>query len=541
MAKRSCDVVKNKELKIEPPLFEKTWFTWLENPQDWCISRQLWWGHRIPAYFVNISGEENLKNERHADGNYWISGRTLEICQEKAKAKFQNKTFTLELTDKIPFKEVYLHAMVRDAHGKKMSKSVGNVIDPTWVIDGKPLEYMQEQLKSGNIDYKDLEKALKGQQLDYPNGIPECGADAMRFALCAYTAQGKSINLDVLRVAGYRNFCNKLWNANKFARNCLGDFSPKSGKEKNVDFTGLTDPNSEAYKSMNSMNKWILSKLAKAVSDSNEGLATYNFPQTTTACYSFWLYELCDVYLEAVKPILYSKDGSISEREVQNTKFVLNLCLDVGLRLLAPIMPFITEELWQRLPRSEGDKDSIHISSYPSQKNFKAAELMNFDDIDNKFEFAYNAVKSIRSLRAEYKLTPKQNTEVFVKTSQKNIPVLEGYKVMIETLSNASKLEFIASGSQNYPLGCAVAIVNDECEIAILLKGIIDVQKEIQKLEKELVKNVNAVKALEGKMGKESYSKVPDHVKEKDAAKLKSSKMEGEKMKEAIESFKKMA
>merc|ERR1712226_359385 len=238
---------------------------------------------------------------------------------------------------------------------------------------------------------------------------------------------------------------------------------------------------------------------------------------------------------------LYSQDGSISATEVQNTKFVLNLCLDVGLRLLAPFMPFITEELWQRLPRSTGDKDSIHISAYPSEKNFHL-ELCNHNDIDEKFDFAYSAIKAIRSLRADYKLTPKQATEVFVKTNEKNLPVLKSFEVMIRTLSNASKLAFLSSNSgESFVPGCGVGIVNDECEIGLLLKGIIDVNKEIQKLNKELEKLNNSIKGMEGKMGKESYNKVPEHVKEKDQAKLKSQKLEAEKMGQAIENFKSMA
>lgn len=342
-------------------MFEKTWFSWLENPQDWCISRQLWWGHRIPAYFVEIEGESDQNDARSSDDKYWISGRSLESVQAKAQAAFPGKKFTLkqdedvldtwfssalfpfsifgwpeqtedlatffpgslletghdilffwvarmvmfslELTDKIPFKEVYLHAMVRDAHGKKMSKSVGNVIDPVWVIEGRDLPFMQEQLKSGNIDYKDLEKALEGQRLDYPDGIPECGADAMRFALCAYTAQGKNINLDVMRVVGYRRFCNKLWNATKFAMNCLGDFDSRSNSKY---YQNLLNSSSAEYTNMNSMNKWILSKMAKAIQDCNSGMADYDFPKVTTSIYSFWLYELCDVYLEAIKPIVYN-------------------------------------------------------------------------------------------------------------------------------------------------------------------------------------------------------------------------------------------
>ena len=274
MAGRAVAAVKNGDMKIHPQNFEKTWYNWLENPQDWCISRQLWWGHRIPAYYVNVEGEERTR-ETNADGDYWVCGRNLEEATKQAGKKFPGKKFvleqdedvldtwfssalfpfsifnwpnetedlktffpgslletghdilffwvarmvmfSLELTDLIPFKEVYLHAMVRDAHGRKMSKSLGNTIDPNWVINGITLEEMWNALASGNLPEKEIVKAKEGQKQDFPEGIPECGADAMRFALCAYTAQGRDINLDVLRVVGYRKFCNKLWNATKFA------------------------------------------------------------------------------------------------------------------------------------------------------------------------------------------------------------------------------------------------------------------------------------------------------------------------------------
>ena len=266
-------------MEIVPQASEKEWFRWLENIQDWCSSRQLWWGHRIPAYYVSIQGQETSKD----DEKYWVSGTTESQALQRAIQRFSNvnpKDITLhqdedvldtwfssglwpfsimgwphktkdldlfypnslletgwdilffwvarmvmlgiKLTGQVPFKKVFCHAMVRDAHGRKMSKSLGNVIDPLDVIQGISLQGLHDHLLNGNLDPREVEKAIQGQKTDFPNGIPECGTDALRFTLLAYTSSGRDINLDILRVDGYRKFCNKLWNATRFALLKLG-------------------------------------------------------------------------------------------------------------------------------------------------------------------------------------------------------------------------------------------------------------------------------------------------------------------------------
>ena len=263
------------ELRIAPRQSESEWYRWLEGIQDWCVSRQLWWGHRIPAYYVKVKGEE--KQDEDEDGKHWVVGRTREEAEEKArKLVGEGRQFELDqdqdvldtwfssglwpfstlgwpdaqsedfkryyptsiletgwdilffwvarmcllgvyLTGNMPFREVYCHAMIRDAHGRKMSKSLGNVIDPLDVIRGISLEALHDKLEEGNLDEKEITKAKAGQKKDFPKGIPQCGTDALRFALCAYSGGGRDINLDILRVEGYRKFGNKIFNATRFA------------------------------------------------------------------------------------------------------------------------------------------------------------------------------------------------------------------------------------------------------------------------------------------------------------------------------------
>jgi valyl-tRNA synthetase len=409
MAVNATEAVKSGELKIIPESQTKIWYHWMEGIRDWCISRQLWWGHRIPAYKIHFNNAKDTPKDLPEE-EYWIVARNIDEAYEKAENKFNLKrdqfklnqdedvldtwfssglfpfsvfgwpdqtedlklfypTTLLEtghdilffwvarmvffgqtLLGKLPFKEVFLHPMVRDAHGRKMSKSLGNVIDPMDVINGISLEGLHQQLIDSNLDPKEIDRAKAGQKQDFPNGIPECGTDAMRFALCSYLTQARDINLDILRVQGYRFFCNKLWNATKFA---LMYF--ESGQKYDI-FDKLTNQESKA-------DLWILSRLSQTIEAVDKAFENYEFANATQSCYSFWLYDLCDVYLECLKPIFLSGD----EEKKATARKILYTCLDLGLRLLSPFMPFITEELFQRLPRNNLDIPSICVAPFPGK------------------------------------------------------------------------------------------------------------------------------------------------------------------------------
>lgn len=497
MAEKAMKAVTDGELKIAPKVSEGDWFRWLGNIQDWCISRQLWWGHRIPAYFVNIEGETHDR----IDDNMWVCGKNEAEARAEAERKFPGKKFELEqdpdvldtwfssglwpfstqgwpektfdmdhfypaslletgwdilffwvarmvmlgiqLTGKVPFAEVLCHAMIRDAHGRKMSKSLGNVIDPVDVIEGITLQGLHAKLYEGNLDVREIKKAEAGQKADFPKGIPECGTDALRFALCAYTTGGRDINLDILRVEGYRKFCNKLWNATRFALMKLGtDFKPFASAEPTGN-ESLAD-------------KWILSKLNKCAIETNKMLEERNFMMATNAVYQFWLYELCDVYIEVVKPICDADttgDEAATTRKItaQNTLYT---CLEAGLKLMHPFMPYVTEELFQRLDRRPGHPEPTIVKAKFPVEN----KAYDFAEAAKEFDAVFETVKSIRSIATQ--LSQKKDIVADVQAKDVKLQKLfESEKNSIMTLvkgvSQLSILDVEAEAPANSESGSA--------------------------------------------------------------------------------------
>ncbi|KAB0396918.1 hypothetical protein E2I00_009833, partial [Balaenoptera physalus] len=503
MAQAASAAVTRGDLRILPEAHQRTWHAWMDNIRDWCISRQLWWGHRIPAYFVTVSDPAVPPGE-DPDGRYWVSGRTKAEALEKAAKEFG----------------VYLHAIVRDAHGRKMSKSLGNVIDPLDVIHGVSLQGLHDQLLNSNLDPSEVEKAKEGQKADFPAGIPECGTDALRFGLCAYTSQGRDINLDVNRILGYRHFCNKLWNATKFALRGLGkDFVPS--------------PTSEPGGRESLVDRWIRSRLTEAVRLSNQGFQAYDFPAVTTAQYSFWLYELCDVYLECLKPVLNGGDQVAAECARQT----LYTCLDVGLRLLSPFMPFVTEELFQRLPRrTPRAPPSLCVTSYPepSECSWKDPEA------EAAFELALSITRAVRSLRADYNLT-RIRPDCFLEVADEATGALaSAVSGCVQTLANAGIVAVLALGA-SAPQGCAVALASDRCSVHLQLQGLVDPARELGKLQAKHDEAQRQAQRLRERRAASGYTvKVPLKVQEADEAKLQQTEAELRKVDEAISLFQKM-
>ena len=590
MAKRSTDAVRNGELKIIPAEHEKTWFNWLDNIRDWCVSRQLWWGHQIPAWFATTKDEVGkvTKNDM-ANNDRWIVARSEEDAKQKALEKlgcseddlvlerdedvldtwFSSGLFPfsvmgwpdttadlkafyptslletgldiiffwvarmvmmgLELTDTLPFHTVFLHAMVRDKEGRKMSKSLGNVIDPLEVINGCSLKALQDRLDGGNLPAKEVARAKKNNEAEFPDGIPECGSDALRFGLLAYTVQGKDINLDVKVVVGYRNFCNKMWNSTRFALMYLEDFQPTA--------TLLDDLISSGKMAIR--DQFMISRLMKGSEAVDQNFTAYKFGDAQRAAYQLWLNDMCDVYLELIKPIVQSKDEDNKDARwaAQATLWV---ALETQLRGLHPMMPYITEELWQRLPGrgtlGESEKPSIMLADYPvivdEYKNDKAEESMSI---------TMEIVKACRSLRSSYNIKPKDLTHFFIKmTDEAQAAAALSQVDDIKTLGSGSQVD-INLPEADIPDTVGTMVVNDSITVLVDLKGKVDFKTEIGRLNKNLGKAKGPMEQLEKKMATAGYQEnVPDHLKKANDEKLSGLKKKCADIEEAIASFEKL-
>lgn len=581
MAKRATDAVRKGELKILPVEQEKKWFAWLDEIQPWCVSRQLWWGHRIPAYFVSKKGDEEDERNvvvaatleeatRKAEElmNCNASSLTLRQDEDVLDTWFSSGLFpfsclgwpdntpdylawhpttlletgqdilffwvarmvmcSLQLTNKLPFTEVYLHSMVRDKHGRKMSKSLGNVIDPLEVIEGVSLALLCDKIKQGNLPTKEVEKAIKEKQEEYPEGIKECGSDALRFGLLSHVGHGKDINLDVRKVAAYSEFCNKLWNATKFAFMYITKddafFTPSplpvslnllapDGLSPRADLHSLPDA-------------WILSRLADAVDKVDTQLGKYEIADAAQTIYDFWYRELCDVYLEAIKPIVQLDVASVSNRAIKHqTLTVLHCCLHNGLRLLHPFMPFVTEELYHRLALLCGEqRTSIMLAPYPSPAPLAA---LRSPPAEHSMKVIRTIAKSILTLRSLYlKGMEKHAPVVYMVCRDPKVETLVRTQTdTISALAKASKsaplaaLHLVPEGCDK-PAGCVTEVIDQHTSVHVMLKGVVDLTPEVQRLKKELAAKLIKRTKLTTDQANPNYHKKPTHKQEEDTKEL---------------------
>ncbi|KAK8803838.1 hypothetical protein WA158_001532 [Blastocystis sp. Blastoise] len=588
MAEKAMKAVETGDLKILPEIHVATWNRWLSGIHDWCISRQLWWGHRIPAYKVSVEGQV-----QYQEGNeLWVVGRNEEEAMERAikitgaskehitlaqdedvldtwfssglfpfsvfgwpneenndelKAFYPTSLLEtghdilffwvarmvmmgLELTNKLPFNTIYLHAMVRDKYGRKMSKSLGNVIDPLDVIYGISLDEMIKKISTGNLDPREVKTASDAKRKDFPQGIPECGTDALRFGLLAYTLQGRDINLDIQRVVGYRMFGNKLWNAVKFGLMNIEGYIPTLDDINNLDVSTLP-----------LRDQWILSRLSYCAKMMNESLASYEFANASTYIYNFWLYDFCDKYLEMTKDYLYSK--TVEEQQKNKTKLVLYLCLENGLRLLHPIMPFITEELWQRLPGrgTLNDPATIMLASYPQE-----VPAWNNSVLEEKYNVLDTLVHEVRSLRADYNLLRKDRPPFYLATSDKDVlATLQDISEDFSCLALAGSVECVyEDGEQKkeYPHSCALKTINNKLAVYVNLKGYIDFENEKKRLNDKKTALQTQIEDVQKKMNVEDYeTKVPEGIRNRNTEKFNNLTEEMTKLDEAIKKYEEMS
>ncbi|KAK4102743.1 hypothetical protein N658DRAFT_514888 [Parathielavia hyrcaniae] len=578
MAEAALNAVEEGKIKISPESARKSYDRWLSNVNDWCISRQLWWGHRIPAYHVIFEGEEDI---RETDNSPWVVGRTPEEAQAKAEAKYAGKKFRLEqdpdcldtwfssglwpmsilgwpntesadfknffptsmletgwdilffwvsrmimlslkLTGQVPFTEVYCHSLIRDSEGRKMSKSLGNVIDPLDIISGIELEELHAKLLTGNLKEEEVERATKYQKTAFPGGIPECGADALRFTLLSYTTGGGDINFDIKVMHAYRRFCNKVWQASKYVLGKLPeDFVPAA----TLDTSALSVP-----------ERWILYRMNFAVTGINEALETRQFSTSTKLAYQFFYDELCDVFIENSKGIL--SDGTPAQQ--QSVQQTLYRTLDVALRLLHPFLPFITEELWQRLPRNKDDAPpSVMLAPYPEADN-----TLEFASDAEDYELGLRCAGGVRSLAADYNI--RADGRAFVKASTAaSFDKVSAQLQSIKTLSGKSIAEVSVLGPDadgaSSPKGCAVHVIS--ADVAVLLQAstqIKDIDAEIKKIKTKLQKTTIAITKQQELMAREGFEKVSDVVLTAEKKKLADSQAAKENYERTLAEFSKL-
>uniref|UniRef100_A0A8D1JBU6 Valine--tRNA ligase, mitochondrial n=1 Tax=Sus scrofa TaxID=9823 RepID=A0A8D1JBU6_PIG len=490
MGEQAAKAVVSGALELSPSFHQKNWQHWFSHIGDWCVSRQLWWGHRIPAYLVV---EECAKGNTE---DCWVVGRTEAEAREVA-AELTGRPgaeLTLERDPDVldtwfssalfPFSALgwpqetpdlarFYPLSLLETGSDLLLFWVGRMVMLGTQLTGQlPFsKVLQEKLRDGNLDPAELAIAAAAQKKDFPHGIPECGTDALRFTLCSHGALGGDLHLSVSEVLSFRHFCNKIWNALRFILNALGEkFIPQPLEE-----LCPTSP----------MDAWILSCLARTAQECERGFLTRELALVTHALHHFWLHNLCDVYLEAVKPVL-----SHSPRPPGPPQ-VLFSCADVGLRLLAPLMPFLAEELWQRLPLRPGNTTapSICVAPYPSAHSL---EHWHQPELERRFSRVQEAVQALRALRATYQLT-KARPRVLLQTSEPGEQGLfEAFLGPLSTLGHCGAVGFLPPGAAA-PSSWAQASLSDTAQVYMELQGLVDPQTHLprlaarrQKLQKQL-------------------------------------------------------
>ena len=525
----SCDI------KLVPENWINTYTQWLENIQDWCISRQLWWGHQIPAWYGDAGeifvarSEDEAKSKAKAAGyagslrrdddvlDTWFSSALVPFSslgwpkQTKELEHFLPSSvlvtgfdiiffwvarmvmMTCHFTGKVPFHTVYVHGLVRDAEGQKMSKSKGNTLDPIDLIDGIDLDSLVNKRTSGLMNPKQAESITKKTKKEFADGIPPFGTDALRFTFASLASLGRNINFDQKRCEGYRNFCNKLWNATRFVlMNCPGD-------EKDNGFAPCDNQcGPEGYLDFSAADRWIVSILQRTEADVAKGFADYRFDNIATAIYQFVWDEYCDWYLELAKVQLQT--GTPAQQRA--TRRTLLRVLETILRLAHPIIPFITEELWQTI----GPKSGKDLSQQPSQSiALQAYPVSEPNKIDPKSEAWMNEVKAIvdacRNLRGEMQISPAQKLPLWISGDrsflEKAVPYLSALAKLSEVkiVDNESDLERDAPESP-------IALVGQH---KLLLKVEIDPKVEQVRLSKEIARLAGEINKCQSKLGNEGF------------------------------------
>ncbi|MPC35904.1 Valine--tRNA ligase [Portunus trituberculatus] len=579
LAQEASEAVQNGCLSLVPELHRKSWHSWLDNITDWCVSRQLWWGHRIPVYHVTAvdgreawvaagSEEDARRKAMEKEGmsldsitstqqeedvlDTWFSSGLFPFAalgwpgQERGGTtsdldRFYPTTLVetghdilffwvarmvmlgLNLTGRLPFETVLLHGLLCDAGGHKMSKSRGNVIDPLDVISGASLEVLCKRVE-GSLN---AEEVLNGIRRNFPAGIPECGADALRYTLCSTNFKNQLLNIDVTRMEQNKFFGNKIWQTVRFLLSALDKVADGG--------VPCDSPLQESHRrqQLGLMDRWIMSHLTALVTTADNSFKTYDLHVVTKAFSTFWHNQLCDVYLESIKTVL--RDGT--EAEKATALQTLWTCIDSGLRLVAPFMPYLAEELYQRLPRQQGRQESVMQCGYPLPKEF---EGMRDTRVEEGVEALLEVASALRTLKTSYGIFHNRVNGTVVCSDRVLRNILTDNLQTLTTLGRMKEVK-VQEGSAHHPSlhsACAVSTISSTTTVYLHLQGVVDPTVEVARLTKKLMKLEKDERKVVKMVTSPGYSeRSPPHIQLAHHTKLHSIRTEIEKVRALIHSL----
>lgn len=557
LAEKAIEVVKNGEIQFVPENWSKTYFEWMENIQDWCISRQLWWGHRIPAWYDNQNQIFVGKNEADVREKYklspdhilmqdedvldtWFSSALWPFSTlgwpeqtEDLKRFYPTQVLVtgfdiiffwvarmimmgLKFTGQVPFKTVYVHGLIQDPEGQKMSKSKGNIIDPLDLIDGIEIEALVKKRITGLMQPEKAKAIEADTRKHFPKGIPSYGTDAVRFTLCSLATQGRHIRYDFQRTESYKNFCNKIWNAARYVF-------------MNTENQSLGTDNSDRTFSI--ADQWIWSELQNLKAELNQNISEYRFDLMASNLYDFIWNIYCDWYLELSKPILNRSEFDSASQ--CGTRYTLLAVLDEILALLHPIMPYITEEIWQQVrpllyPQLNSEAYLIN-QPYPLIN----AELVN-PKASETIHWIQSFITGVRNIRGEMNIAPNKPLSVLCQHgSEKEQMVLKEQMVFLKVLAKLESIQLLDANEQ--PPICATALAG-QLEILIPMADLIDKEAESKRLTKELEKLSIEKERYEAKLNNKNYTeKAKPEVVALERERLKEAESKSQKLQAQLE------
>jgi valyl-tRNA synthetase len=543
LAAPAIAAVEAGRTRFVPESWSKTYFEWMRNIKDWCVSRQLWWGHRIPAWYdaqgkVYVGrSEAEVRSQHHLDPRVvlsqdedvldtWFSSALWPFStlgwpqQTAALARYYPSTVLLtgfdiiffwvarmmmlglKFMDDVPFRDVYIHGLIRDEHGEKMSKSKGNVIDPLDIVDGIDLESLLAKRTSGLMQPQMKSKIEKATRKEYPQGIAPHGTDALRFTFAALASPSRDIRFDLARVAGYRNFCNKLWNAARFVTLSVGDGEPAPA-----------DDGRRAAPELSVADRWIRSRLGRALAAVEKALAEYRFDYAAAALYEFTWYEFCDWYLELAKPVLQSDFSSAAARA--GTRRTLLEVLEALQRALHPIMPFITEEIWQRVaPLAGRAGPTVMLAPYP-----RAGEFPPDEPSERELGWIQAFILAVRQIRGEMNISPARRIPLLYRNaSAHEVALIERHRAWLERLAGIETARELAAGE---PAPQAATALLGELTLLVPMAGLIDAAAEAERLGKLLARANTDRDRTRARLANDSFVRnAPDAVVAAERARL---------------------